>query len=512
MSTSRDVYVDESSSWDWTVASIEATSYAPKIVLGEEDSADKNITDLALRKSGRRSQLSSYLRDYDITHDTVITSDGNLVHSALIAESEPITFEEAARDGHWWRAMEEEIDSIKRNNTWELVELPLNKKPIALKWIYKVKVNANGEIVRHKARLVAKGFLQKAGIDYGEVYTPVARIETVRLVVALATNEDWSLHQLDVKSAFLNGPLEEEVYVQQPIGFVQETDKHKVYKLNKALYGLKQAPRAWNKRIDKFFEGIGFMKCISEHGVYVKNTEGSKIIICLYVDDLLITGSNEECIESCKAELMKEFEMNDLGKLSYFLGIEFTQTKYGVIMHQTKYTRDLLKKFSMEQSNSAITPAETGMKLEHNPDEEGVDLAVYRSIVGSLTYLCNTRPDLSFSVGVVSRYMQDPKVSHLLAVKRIMRYLHETEQFGVLLSKGNEELVGYSDADWCGDITDRRSTVGYVFFLGKTPISWSSTKEPVVALSSCEAEYVAAFEVACQAIWLYSLLKELGIN
>ena len=463
--------MDESSSWDWTVASIEATSYAPKIVLGEEDSADKNITDLALRKSGRRSQLSSYLRDYDITHDTVITSDGNLVHSALIAESEPITFEEAARDGHWWRAMEEEIDSIKRNNTWELVELPLNKKPIALKWIYKVKVNANGEIVRHKARLVAKGFLQKAGIDYGEVYTPVARIETVRLVVALATNEDWSLHQLDVKSAFLNGPLEEEVYVQQPIGFVQETDKHKVYKLNKALYGLKQAPRAWNKRIDKFFDGIGFMKCISEHGVYVKNTNGSRIVICLYVDDLLITSSSEECIESCKAELMKEFEMNDLGKLSYFLGIEFTQTKSGVIMHQTKYARDLLKKFSMEQSNSAITPAETGMKLEHNPDEEGVNPAVYRSIVGSLRYLCNTRPDLSFSVGVVSRYMQDPKISHLLAVKRIMRYLHGTEQFGVLLSRGNEELVGYPDADWCGDRTDRRSTTGYVFFLGKTPIS-----------------------------------------
>jgi len=242
----------------------------------------------------------------------------------------------------------------------------------------------------------------------------------------------------------------------------------------------------------------------------VKNTEGSRIIICLYVDDLLITGSSEESIESCKAELMNEFEMNDLGKLSYFLGIEFTQTKYGVIMHQTKYTRDLLKKFSMEQSHSAITPAESGMKLEHNSDEEGVNPAIYRSIVGSLRYLCNTRPDLSSSVGVVSRYMQDPKTSHLLVVKRIMRYLHGTEQFGVLLS--NEELVGYSDADWCGDRTDQRSTAEYMFFLGKTPISWSSTKELVVALSSCEAEYIAASEAACQAIWLCSLLKDLGIK
>ena len=285
-----------------------------------------------------------------------------------------------------------------------------------------------------------------------------------------------------------------------------------MYKLNKALYGLKQAPRAWNKRIDQFFEGIGFMKCISEHGVYVKNAEGSRIIICLYVDDLLITGNSEKSIESCKAELMKEFEMNDLGMLSYFLGIEFTQTKSGVIMHQTKYTRDLLKKFNIEQSNPTTTPAETGMKLEHSPDEEGVNPAVYRSIVGSLRYLCNTRPDLSFSVGVVSRHMQDPKVTHLLAVKRIMRYLHGTEQFGVLLCRGTEELVGYSDADWCGDKTDRRSTAGYVFFLGRTPISWSSTKEPVVALSSCEAEYIAASEAACQAIWLGSLLRELGVN
>ena len=162
----------------------------------------------------------------------------------------------------------------------------------------------------------------------------------------------------------------------------------------------------------------------------------------------------------------------------------------------------------MERSNSTITPVETGVKLEHNPEEEGVDPAVYRSIVGSLRYLCNTRPNLSFSVRVVSKYMQDHKVSHLLIVTRIMRYQHETEYFEVLLSKENEELMGYSDADWCGDKIDRRSTAGYVFFLGKAPISWNSTKEPVVALSSCEAEYIAASKAACQAIWLCSL----GIN
>jgi len=300
-------------------------------------SADQdNSIEQTIRKSGRVSQLPSSLRDYDVSND-VAETEGNLVHFALIAESKPISFKEAARDGHWLKVMEEEIDSIKRNQTWELVELLPNKKSIALKWIYKVKVNADGDVVRHKARLVAKGFLQKVGVDYGEVHAPVARIKTVRLVVAMATNEDRSLHQLDVKFAFLKGPL-------QPSGFVNEFEKHKVYRLKKVLW-VEGSPNKW---IDGFLEKIGFVKCMSEYVVYVKNCENNRVdgrtIICLYVDDLLITSNNEKLIKDCEEELMKEFEMNDLGKLIYFLGIEFTQTPSGVVMHQTKYARDLLKK------------------------------------------------------------------------------------------------------------------------------------------------------------------------
>ena len=345
-----------------------------------------------------------------------------MVHFALIAEAEPIEFDKAVTNKMWVKAMKKEIDSIEKHQTWELVDPPSNKKPIALKWVYKVKVNPKGEVVKHKARLVAKGFLQKAGIDYGEVYAPVARIETVRFVVAIATNANWSLHQLDVKSAFLNGPLDEEVYVLQPQGFVVKGSENKVYKLKKALYGLKQAPRAWNRRINSFLSQIGFKKCTSEHGLYVRCLQDNKLetlIVCLYVDDLLITGSSEEEITAFKNQMMNEFEMSDLGLLSYFLGMEFRMTQYGTVMHQSKYAQDLLKKFNMQQSNPARTPAEVGLVLEKETDEEPVDPTHYRKIVGCLMYLCNTRPDLNFSVGLISRFMQEPRQSHLLAAKRL---------------------------------------------------------------------------------------------
>jgi hypothetical protein len=225
-------------------------------------------------------------------------------------------------------------------------------------WVYKLKVNPKGEITRQKARLVAKGFLQREGIDYGEVFAPVTRMETIRLVIAIANFNDWPMYQMDVKSAFLNGPIDEEVFVAQPPGFIVKNQESKVYRLKKALYGLKQAPRAWNKRIDKFLMEIGFVRCITEHGVYVKKSdEMGVIVMCLYVDDLLITGSNDTYIAEFKNDLKREFEMTDLGHMTYFLGIEFVKTKQGTLMHQSKYASEILKKFEMDKCNSALSPA-----------------------------------------------------------------------------------------------------------------------------------------------------------
>jgi hypothetical protein len=279
-------------------------------------------------------------------------------------------------------------------------------------------------------------------------------METIRLVVAIASSFNWPLFHMDVKSAFLNGPLEEEVYVLQPPGFEVELNRDKVYKLQKALYGLKQAPRAWNRRIDQFLSNEGFVKCSVEFGVYMKGTDISNaILICLYVDDLLITGSNTDSIEKFKGRLKVEFEMSDLGKLNYFLGLEFHYASDGVVLHQRKYIADVLKRFHMENCNEAETPMEANLKLSMSEDEQAVDATLFKQVVGSLRFICNTRPDINYAVGSVSRFMSKPKTSHLIAAKRILRYLKGTKDYGLVFPTSNNnsqiELAGFSDFDWC---------------------------------------------------------------
>lgn len=248
------------------------------------------------------------------------------------------------------------------------------------------------------------------------------------------------------------------------------------------------------------------MKFLSSEGV---------LFLCLYVDDLLITGSSLSGIEKLKQDLKKEFEMTDLGLLSYFLGLEFLQTAKGMFMHQRKYVLEVLKKFKMHNCNVSTTPAEPNLKLDKCEHEDPVDATEYRQMVGSLRFICHTRPEISYSVGMVSRFMSDPRHSHLVAAKRILRYLQGTLGFGILFPHQEEKvwlhLIAYSDSDWCGDLMDRKSTMGYIFTFAGAPISWSSKKQSVVALSTCETEYIAACAAACQALWLSSLLQELQI-
>ena len=319
-----------------------------------------------------------------------------------------------------------------------------------------------------------------------------------------------------MKSAFLNGPLEEDVYVKQPPGFELKGKENKVLKLNKALYGLKQAPRAWNKRIEQFFVMQGFKKCSVEYGVYVKCSDDKHmLIICLYVDDLLVTGSSSTEIEKFKSQMKSEFEMTDLGKLTYFLGMELLETPKGMILHQAKYATEILRKFEMLDCNSSVTPADTRAKTKEDTSGDAVESTMFRQLIGSLRYLCQTRPDISYAVGYVSRFMSKPLKSHLLTAKRILRYINGTIHYGVLFpyskDNGKLELSGFSDADWCGDKVDRRSTSGYLFKFQNAPVSWCSKKQSVIALSSCEAEYVAGSLAACQANWLQSLLSEMNI-
>lgn len=251
--------------------------------------------------------------------------------------------------------------------------------------------------------------------------------------------------------------------------------------------------------------------------MYVKgNSKGDVLLICLYVDDLLVTGNNSKDIDEFKKKMMAEFQMTDLGILTYFLGMEFKATSKGIILHQKKYLQEVLERFQMSNYNAAITPADCGIKLSRDQDEKAVDHTLYKQIVGCLRYICNSRPDIAYSVGLISRFMDDPKSSHLVAAKRILRYLKGTSDYGLLFpatsGKSREKLMGYADADWCGDLVERKSTTGYVFKFLNAAVSWCSKKQNVVALSSCEAEYIAASYAACQVAWLQSLIEELQVK
>ncbi|KAD4586296.1 hypothetical protein E3N88_23897 [Mikania micrantha] len=428
----------------------------------------------------------------------------------LLVDDEPTSFEEAVTYKEWKEAMEAELSSIEKNSTWSLTDLPVGQKAIGLKWVFKLKKDANGHVTKCKARLVAKGYVQRKGIDFEEVYAPVARMETIRLLLAIASREGWLVHHLDVKSAFLNGELQEEVYVKQPEGFEIKGKENKVYKLTKALYGLRQAPRAWNARLDKVLKEIGFDKCAQEPAVYKSNKAGTQLIVGVYVDDLIVTGTSEKRIQEFKERMMKVFDMSDLGHLSYYLGIEVTQKQGGCVLKQSGYAKKILKFSGMTSCNPAKWPMDPKLKLTKDEQGECVDSTEYRRLIGSLRYLLHTRPDLSYPVGVLSRYMEKPKISHYQAMKQVLRYVKGTSEYGLRYETGGDgRLIGYSDSSHASDLDDRKGTTGMVFYLGSNLITWVSQKQQTVALSSCEAEFMAATAAATQALWLRNLISDL---
>lgn len=319
------------------------------------------------------------------------------------------------------------------------------------------------------------------------------------------------MFQLDVKSAFLHGKLNEAVFIEQPMGYVQEGKEDKVYKLKKALYGLKQAPRAWYSRIEGYFIKEGFERCNYEPTLFVK-IEGAKIlIISLYVDDLIFTGNDIGICEKFKSSMKLEFDMTDLGKMKYFLGVEIQQSSEGIHMCQRKYAQEVLDRFGMKNCNSVKNPIVPGTKLTKECGGADVDATLFKQMVGSLMYLTATRPDMMYVVCLISRYMAKPKEAHMLAAKRVLRYLKGTIEMGVFYKRGvKNELLAYTDSDYAGDIDDRRSTSGYAFLFSNGAVCWSSRKQPVVSLSTTESEFIAAAACACQGIWMKRILNQIG--
>ena len=412
----------------------------------------------------------------------------------------------------WLDAMEMEMDSLHGNQVWDLVELPKERKIVGSKWVFKEKLGADGTTERYKARLVAQGFSQQYGLDYDETFSPVVRSESVRTLIALAARDNMYLHQLDVTTAFLNGTLREEVFMKQPEGFVKKGQEHLVCKLKKSIYGLKQSPRCWNTALDEHLGKIGFIQSANDPCIYI-SSKGS-VALAVYVDDIIIAAGSELQMREVKQAIADKFNVNDMGELRYFLGVVVDQETNPVTiwMGQSAYTERVLEKFKMSEAKPVGTPVDTSVKLtKSSEDSEAVNQSLYQSAVGSLLYLSIwTRPDITFAVSNVAKFCSKPSNEHWTAVKRIMRYLKGTMNYGLCYDKGKPgDCVGFSDSDWAGDINDRRSTSGYVFQICGTAVSWRSKKQSCVALSTAEAEYMALASAAQEAVWMRQLIGDL---
>ncbi|XP_078165548.1 uncharacterized protein LOC144560258 [Carex rostrata] len=425
----------------------------------------------------------------------------------------PEKIEETEKDPKWVNAMNVEMEALIKNETWEITNLPVGKKPVGCKWVYTVKYDAKGKIERYKARLVAKGYTQTYGIDFQETFSPVAKLNSVRVILSLAANLDWPLHQFDVKNTFLHGELEEEIYMEIPPGYQTPTDTNKVCRLKKALYGLKQSPRAWFGRFCRAMKGYGYTQSDSDHTMFFKKNQGKIAVLIIYVDDMIITGDDKIEIQNLEDKLSKEFEMKNLGGLKYFLGIEVSRNKEGIYLSQRKYILDLLTEVGMLECKPVDTPTVPNLKLNAYSDHTPTNIERYQRLVGKLIYLSHTRPDIAYAVSIISQFMHSPKEEHLEAVMRIIRYLKGTAGRGIVFRKNSHlQVMAYSDADWAGCVMDRKSTAGYFTFLGGNLVTWKSKKQNVVTLSSAKSEYRGMVKAICELLWLKKFLTELGFE
>ncbi|GKA67274.1 putative ribonuclease H-like domain-containing protein [Tanacetum coccineum] len=388
--------------------------------------------------------------------------------------------------------MQEEFLQFKLQQVWTLMDLPHGKRDIGTKWVYRNKKDERGIVIRNNARLVAQGYTQEEGIDYDKVFAPVAKIEAIRLFLAYASSKDFVVYQMDVKSAFLYGKIEEEVYVCQPLGFKDPEFLDRVYKVEKVLYGLHQAPRAWYKTLSTYLLDNGFQRGQIDKTLFIKRVKGDILLVQVYVDDIILGSTKKSlCIEFEKL-MHKKFQMSSMGELTFFLGLQVTQKDNGIFISQDKYVDEILKKFGFSTIKTASTPTETSKPLLKDAEVEDVDVHLYRSIIRLLMYLIASRPDIMFVVCACARFQVTPKVSHLHAVKRIFRYLKGQPKLGLWYPKDSPfDLEAYTDSDYAGASLDRKSTTGGCQFLRRRLISWQCKKQTIVANSTTKAEYVA---------------------
>lgn len=431
----------------------------------------------------------------------------------LNVENDPQSYYEAmsSRDSAFWKeAINDEMDSILSNNTWVLVDLPQGSKPIGCKWVFKRKFNPSGSHV-FKARLVAKGFKQKEGLDYFDTYAPVARMTSIRVLMALASIYKLHVHQMDVKTAFLNGELDEEIYMDQPEGFVLPGNERKVCKLMKSLYGLKQAPKQWHEKFDSVILSNGFKYNNADKCIYSKFTDKYGVVVCLYVDDMLIFGTNLEGVCETKEYLASKFKMKDLNEVDTILGIKVHKHENGFALSQSHYIQKILEKFKHLNIKDSNIPYDPNIKLSENNGRALAQLE-YASAIGSFMYAMHcTRPDIAFAVCKLARFTSKPSTEHWKAISKVFGYLKKTINFGLFYSDYPAVLEGYSDASWITSLSDNKSTSGWIFTIGGGAISWASKKQTCISHSTMEAEFIALAATGKEAEWLRDLLLDIKL-
>lgn len=425
-----------------------------------------------------------------------------------LLNNDPQSLDEALKSDNaekWKESIHNEYQSLLKNNTWSLVDLPINKKKIPCKWVFKTKTDENGSVVSYKARLVIKGYQQTKGIDYHEIYAPVVRYTSIRYLIGLAVKYGLKICQMDAVTAFLQGDVEEEIFMCQPPLFEHS---EKVCKLNKSLYGLKQASRQWNKKLNTALIEIGMIRSKIDPCIYYRIlSEDDILFITVYVDDLLYFYKNEETTTIIKEKLKQKFSMKDLGQARQCIGFRIIQNENEISLDQTLYIKKILSRFGMNECKPVSTPCDPNIQLKRTEKEDEIlHDTPYQEAIGCLLYLSQgTRPDIAYIVNSLSRFNNQPTITHWTAVKRVFRYLQATKNAKLLFKRDNENITGYCDADWASDSVDRRSCTGYIFIFQGAAISWASKKQQTIALSSTEAEYMSLAYSIQEALWLKQL-------
>jgi histone deacetylase 1/2 len=433
-----------------------------------------------------------------------------LTNSTTIPIPIPTSVKAALKEPHWLAAMEAEFAALQRNKTWTLVDRPPGVKVISGKWVFTHKFGANGALERYKARWVLRGDLQRAGVDFGETFTPVVKPATIRIVLTIIASRQWPAHQLDVSNAFLHGNLTERVYCHQPAGFTDPERPDAVCLLSRSLYGLRQAPRAWFTRFMEFVTSVGFTQSRSDSSLFILRASVGTAFLLLYVDDMVLSASSIALLHDVIAKLRSVFAIKDMGPLQYFLGIDVKRTSEGFYLSQGKYVEELLDRAGMTDCKAAATPADTKPKASADDGKPLPDGAFYRSMAGTLQYLTLTRPDIAFAVQQVCLHMHAPRDVHLAMLKRVLRYIKGNPRIGILLrATPSCELTAYTDADWAGCPDTCRSTSGFCVFMGESLVSWSSKRQTTVSRSSAEAEYRGVANAVAECTWLRHLMGEL---